>query len=147
MRVIAVNHVADLDRRQEIPEGYEIWSTETPIGVSYHRIAQEAVWEGWGTEVVVIQDDVRLNVEPMETTADIKLYGDYRSLPLHACPRAFAAGPSVWERLEHIWSDHPGRLCPTFTAILRSTVKREIVMGGIEHTEPVESRPWPREMP
>ena len=103
MRVIAINHIDAPHRLAALPPSWEPRIVETPIIKTYRQLSKEAVVEGWGTDVVVIQDDVRikgpLKLYPSE---ELVVYGQTTG-PQHICPRAFAASQLGWSALYRAW--------------------------------------------
>lgn len=84
-------------------------------------VARHAVSQGWGSDVVVIQDDVYpwANRPPRpgeqiehgwpDHVGDVTSY-HRASGPGHTCPRAFSATPTGWASLVESWQLE-GRTC------------------------------------
>lgn len=138
--IVAVNHVADTDRREAIPEEWMVWSTDLPAAATYHGLAIHALAEGWDQSTIVVQDDIRFTSPPAVHDAELVVYGGYTGY--HICPRAFAASPAVWFRLSAVFGLHPRRLCHTFSEEARRA--DALRLDQITHLEDSQTRPWPR---
>lgn len=114
MQVLAVNHVDAADRRSLLPNDWEVWETNTRIGVTYFDLARAAVVDGWGLETVVVQDDVRGDFFEVD---EFTVYGT--QVGDHICPKAFAADPETWLDLAKKWSRSPESLCSLFASVVR----------------------------
>lgn len=112
MRIIAVNHVSRPDRLEGLPSEWEVWQTAKRIGVTYAVISRAAVEEEWGTDVVIIQDDVRGDLPAAEV---FTVYGTQG--PRHICPKAFAADAETWGQLFEAWRERPTSVCRSFTKV------------------------------
>lgn len=109
MQLIAVSYWPD--RRASLPSDWEVWETRLSIPETYSQIAAHAVSQGWDRDVVVIQDDTRLDSIP-PSDAELIVYG--KGNEDHVCPRAFAASPEVWKVLARRWQPWTGQICRTW---------------------------------
>ena len=140
MRVVAVNHVADVDRLAALPDEWVVWHTTKSAGFTYQDIATHAVLTEWDQSTVLVQDDVRFTDPPAVHDSELVVYGGWANT--HVCPRAFAASPETWRILQARLSVRPVRLCPTFSDLARQVTT--MLLNQVEHLEAPRTRPWPR---
>lgn len=135
--ILAINHVDRPDRLEKLPSGWEVWATDVPIPVTYHRLAQAAIAENWGPEVIVVQDDIRFTVDAIprahpHSGAELTVYG--QSGEGHVCPRAFSATRDMWFRLAEVWRGGTQQVCLSWYPLVMT---RGVVLDVTEHLEPV----------
>lgn len=132
MLVIAVNHISDPDRLDALPAEWDVWTTTKSSIDTYGDIAKHAVAHGWGSEVVVVQDDIR-GTFPM-SDAELTVYGTRGE---HVCQRAFRATPAIWEQLAYIWGLRTFQPCRAWQPLVAQYGE---LVNSIEHLEPVGAR-------
>lgn len=95
------------------------------IARSMRLAAASAVTEGWGLDIVFMQDDIRFPSKVPEATHPLTVYGHRYEGPQHnghVSPWAFAANPDMWAQLldvfeEDLGSDQP-HVCEAWRPIV-----------------------------
>lgn len=128
MLIVAVSYYPH--RRTALPADWQVWETTKPIPHTYSEVATHAVSEGWDTDTIVIQDDVRLLEQPAHD-GPLVVYGQGDAD--HVCPRAFAASPEVWVELSRRWQPWTGQICQTWKPLVDRV---GTVLNVTEHLEP-----------
>ncbi len=109
-----MNHVDDDFRREALPSDWDMWITDRPIGTTFSMIADAAVAQGWDTDTVLIQDDIRGELPEVD---EFTVFGTQR-VPRHTCPHAFVADRETWGMIQQMWAGKPKSLCVSWTNLV-----------------------------
>ncbi len=133
--IIAVNHVDRPDRLERLPAEWDVWKTDVRIQETYRRIAIAAKVEGWGADVIVVQDDIRFTVDPLPIPAThLTIYGQTSTTtPGHVCPRAFSADQHAWNGLHRLWDGSNTQICLAWAELHPKAIIHDVTA----HLEPV----------